>query len=532
MEVYVILLRSIRRRLVTGFTIALVLLLLIAGAAIWGLMSHQEAVSRLQHIVSERPDPNKLMGVVTTIQCPFYEIDVSKVGAIRLLRKQLTDRVAQAEAGVLRFLELSEEQPDLTDLRESSRFRATLMQRRIGAVRRDLGFIKDIVNKIDVFDQGDPKHQADVQNTAYRINGLVSQIAKNLHELPNDTYVASTLSKELAQSKLLMRRVWILVASALLTYAITIYCGFRWISNPLRAIRNGASRIANGDTRYRLGRVLPWDDEFFNLTTDFNRMADRFQDAEKDLAAKVEERSRQLVRSERLASVGCLAAGVAHEINNPLSAITIAAQSIEFRLMDVLDPDHEDTPVVMERLAMIQTESKRCGQITGRLLDFSRNEKQEKISNDLTRVIGEVLAMVRPMSKYQDRKIVFDRVEPLMIEINASQMKQVVLNLVTNGLQATGGGGLVEIRVFEQTDWVVVQIKDNGHGMTDENREQLFEPFYSTKETGEGTGLGLSITNRIVEDHFGTIEPFSDGPGKGSTFSVKLPRRQPAQKAA
>lgn len=527
-----ILLRSIRRRLVTGFTVALVLLLLMAGAAIWGLLGHQEAVGRLQHIVSERPDPNKLMGVVTTIQSPFYEIDVTKVGAIRLLRKQLAERVNLAEKSVLRFLELSEDQPDLSDVRESSRFRANLVQRRIGAVQRDLGFIKTIVNQINVFDQGTLNRTEGIRAIAYQVSERVSQIALNLEQIPTDTYVASTLGEELRQSQLLMRRVWILVAIALVSYGITIYCGFRWISNPLRAIRNGASRIANGDTRYRLNRVTPWDDEFFNLTTDFNRMADRFQDSEDDLAAKVEERSRQLVRSERLASVGCLAAGVAHEINNPLSAISIAAQSIEFRLMDILEPDHEDTPIVMERLTMIQTESKRCGQITGRLLDFSRNEKQEKIPNDLTRVIGEVIAMVRPMSKFQDRKIIFDRVEPLMLEINASQIKQVMLNLVTNGVQATSDGGRVDIRLVEHTDWVVIQIVDDGQGMTDENKEQLFEPFYSTKETGEGTGLGLSITNRIVEEHNGTIEPFSAGPGQGSTFSVKLPRRQPAQKAA
>ena len=210
----------------------------------------------------------------------------------------------------------------------------------------------------------------------------------------------------------------------------------------------------------------------------------------------------------------------------------MAAESIQFRLYDYLDPDHEDTKEIMERLSMIQRESQRCGQITRRLLDFARNERQEKQRDDLTRVIGEVLAMIKPMSKYQDRKLIFERSEPLILEINASQMKQVVLNLVSNALQATESGGVVEIGLEERIDWVVLTVRDNGQGMSAENIDHLFEPFYTTKETGIGTGLGLSITHRIVEDHHGTIDPQSDGPGTGSTFLIRLPRQQPERLAA
>ena len=323
-----------------------------------------------------------------------------------------------------------------------------------------------------------------------------------------------------------------LIAIALGFHAIAIYLAFKWISNPLRAIAQGASRIANGYSDYRLGNISRWNDEFEDLITNFNRMADRFQESEEHLNAKVEERSSQLVRSERLAGVGFLAAGVAHEINNPLSAISMAAESLQYRLTDQLDPDHEDTKEAIDRLAMIQRESKRCGQITRRLLDFSRNERQDKVPNDLTRVIGEVLVIIRPMSKYEDRLIIFERVDPLILEINASQIKQVVLNLVANGLQATSSGGTVKIRLEEQPDWVVIEVSDDGQGMKPENIEHLFEPFFSTKDTGEGTGLGLSITHRIVVEHNGTIDPSSAGEGKGSKFSVRLPRRQPQQKAA
>lgn len=352
--------------------------------------------------------------------------------------------------------------------------------------------------------------------------------------------MVAPLQAEGRQSARLLRQVLILTLASLVTYAITIYFGFRWISNPLRTIARGASRIANGDTDYRLGQVTPWKDEFFDLTENFNRMANRFQESEDDLSAKVEERSRQLVRSERLAGVGFLAAGLAHEINNPLQSITMAAESLQMRLYDHLDPDHADTAEAMERLAMIQRESKRCGGITRKLLDFSRNDcpesrqegQPEKQLGDFTQVISEVIAMVRPINQYQDRSIIFTHTAPLLIEMNQAQMKQVILNLLANGLQATTEGGTVEIRLKDQTDWVVIEIRDDGQGMTEENIQHLFEPFFSTKETGRGTGLGLSITHRIVEDHHGTIDPFSEGPGSGSTFSIRLPRRQPRQRAA
>ena len=210
------------------------------------------------------------------------------------------------------------------------------------------------------------------------------------------------------------------------------------------------------------------------------------------------------------------------------------------RLYDQLDPDHADTKETLGRLAMIQRESKRCGEITRRLLDFARTDSSDDpqgehlmtAPDDLTRIIGEVIAMVRPMSQYKDHEIIFTQAAPLFVEVNSSQIKQVMLNLINNGLQATDSGGRVEVKVRDQTDWVVIDIQDDGHGMTAQNIEHLFEPFYSTKEAGKGTGLGLSITHRIVEDHHGTIDPTSDGPGQGSTFSIRLPRRQPARYAA
>jgi len=537
MEVYVFLFRSIRRRIVTGFSGALALSLIIAGVAVWGLLQHQTAVTRLNTVVHESPDRAKLLTLVYTIPIPLYaRVDLEQDVAILSVRTEYVARVKAAQAELLVFWKRCEEAAREPMIRGVGQGRHPVLQVTMQAVKTDLETLAALTREIDFF-PSTPKfvRESVVQNTGWKANVIVADIGSKLDRLPSfekERFVAASLLTEEKRSRAALSNVWMLIAGALAFYAIAIYLAFQWISNPLRAITRGASRIANGDTDYRLGNISRWDDEFEELTSDFNRMADRFQESEEHLNAKVEERSRQLVRSERLAGVGFLAAGVAHEINNPLSSISMAAESLQYRLVDHLDPDHEDTKEAISRLEMIQRESKRCGQITRRLLDFSRNERQDKVPNDLTRVIGEVLAMIRPMSKYDDRKIMFDRVDPLMLEINASQIKQVVLNLVANGLQATDSGGTVSVRLEEQTDWVVIEVADDGHGMKPENIEHLFEPFFSTKETGEGTGLGLSITHRIVVEHHGTIDPSSAGEGKGSKFIVRLPRRQPLQKAA
>ena len=126
----------------------------------------------------------------------------------------------------------------------------------------------------------------------------------------------------------------------------------------------------------------------------------------------------------------------------------------------------------------------------------------------------------------------FDCDRCVIAEVNSAQMKQVILNLVANALQATQAGGVVRIRLQEQVDNLVLAISDDGCGMDTETLQHIFDPFFTTRETGQGTGLGLSITHRIVEDHGGTVTPMSEGANCGSTFQIRLPRRQSQVHAA
>jgi two-component system NtrC family sensor kinase len=306
--------------------------------------------------------------------------------------------------------------------------------------------------------------------------------------------------------------------------------GFRnRIAQPLEALIAGSREVAAGNYDYRI--ELKRQDEIAELASAFNEMTGNFQKINLDLNQKVQQRTKEVVQSEKMASVGFLAAGVAHEINNPLATIAWSAESLEMRLIDLLQevgvPVHEqaapDVAEMLKYLRRIQDEAFRCKGITAGLLDFSRMGDVKKIATPLAEVIETVIDMVKPLSKYRDRNIHFSATPGIECICNAQEMKQVVLNLITNALGSVEPGGKVEIQLQPAGDHAVLQVKDDGCGMTDEVLQHLFEPFFTRRRDGQGTGLGLSITYQIIAEHGGQIRASSAGPGLGSVFTVQLP---------
>jgi two-component system, NtrC family, sensor kinase len=261
-------------------------------------------------------------------------------------------------------------------------------------------------------------------------------------------------------------------------------------------------------------------------------MTSRFQEIRDDLDCQVRERTKQVVRSEQLASVGFLAAGVAHEINNPLASIAMCSESLEGRLSDLLskigNEKAADRDIVRNYLEMIQKEAFRCKQITEKLLDFSRMGDPERHNTDLRELVAGVIEMIRHVGKYQNKRVVLRDKDPVIAEVCEQELKQVALNLITNALDSVESGGAVDVSVAVRGSNAVLIVEDDGCGMSEEVIQHLFEPFFTRRRGGQGIGLGLSITYRIVEEHNGQIVPHSDGPGKGSKFTVLLPLRQPA----
>jgi signal transduction histidine kinase len=299
---------------------------------------------------------------------------------------------------------------------------------------------------------------------------------------------------------------------------------------PLTSLRTAMERVAARD--YGPGEATAGALELVQMHGTLAEIRNRCAAAEADMARDVEDRSIQRVRSERLAGIGLLATGVAHEINNPLTAIVGAAEGLHWRMSDVatkLPPG--DADVIREYLAMIQSESKRCRLITSKLLDFARGRDGERSLYDVTAIVHEVVDMFRHVKQYQSRTIAINREDPCRAWCNGPEIKQVVLNLVANALQAMPDDGRLDIAIVPKPDHVELVFKDTGSGMTSETLEHLFDPFYSTKGPGQGTGLGLSISHAIVEKHQGTLEAGSAGPGLGSTFRMKLPASESAAQA-
>ena len=517
------LLRTIQRRLTTGFSLALALVLALAIVGTLGLVWHQQTLADLNYVLNEGPDRIGL-------EDSFFAIDsAADDRSVTMKRQSISEFRDDFFAAVRKSAsELADFRLRIEDLKKGTQKNMVgLHIVNMGSRLRGLQIRGHDLSKLNAL----PATMQDTELATFHadVTSEVFELLKSSRGLPayeDRQLFSNSLDKQSKQSRRLLIAVAGIAAGTMASIIIMWYFGFQWVSVPLLAVTRAASRIAEGDPDHRVPSVSRWDDEFSQLRTNVNLMAQRAQDAERDLNRKVRERSQQLIRSERLAGLGVLAAGVAHEINNPLSIIRVAADTLDYRLSECLPEDNPDREQIFERLKMIRNESARCGEITARILDFARGDQTTAQIDDITTIVESVVAMVRPMPTYSDREIVFERTSPLHLMMNSSEIKQVLLNLIFNALQATGEGGRVEIRLIEQCDWVVLEVEDNGSGMSAKTMEQLFEPFYSTKPTGQGTGLGMCITHRIIEDHHGTIEPRSPGDGQGSLFRVRLPLRQ------
>jgi signal transduction histidine kinase len=280
--------------------------------------------------------------------------------------------------------------------------------------------------------------------------------------------------------------------------------------------------VARGSFDYKI--ELNTGDEMQDLAEAFNDMTAKISLTYSDLEQQVQERSRQLVRSERLAGVGFLAAGVSHEINNPLASIAFCSEALENRLGSLLNgSDHPDHRVVVNYLKMIQEEAFRCKSITEKLLDFSRCNDIKRERADLATLIQGVVDMIRHIGKYRGKVILFQPKEAVMAHVDSQEIKQVILNLVVNALDSMEAGGTLRIETRYSHGMAEMIFVDNGCGMSPDVLENIFEPFYTKRRVGKGTGLGLSITHRIVSQHHGEIMATSAGEGQGATFNVRLP---------
>jgi two-component system NtrC family sensor kinase len=299
------------------------------------------------------------------------------------------------------------------------------------------------------------------------------------------------------------------------------------ITRPVRIMVEATERIAGGDLRHRV--AVGSKDEFGHLAASFNRMTENLQTAQDNLAQwsrtlekRVEERTRELrgmqdalIQSEKLASLGKMAAGVAHEINNPLTSILIYTHLL-------LERNPAD-PAARESLTLIADETARCAQIVRGLLEFSRLTPSRTDSASINDIIERTVQLLENQALVHKIAIV-KALDPDLppLELDKNKIQQVFSNLMINAFEAMPEGGTLTVASRPSPDGLGLEVEftDTGVGIPKENLTKLFDPFFSTKSFG--TGLGLAVSYGIIRRRGGTIEVRSDI-GRGSVFTVKLP---------
>jgi two-component system NtrC family sensor kinase len=315
----------------------------------------------------------------------------------------------------------------------------------------------------------------------------------------------------------------IIVLSVLLSLLLT-----RFVNRPIDKLLSATKKAAHGNldqnvairSHDELGELA---DSFNNMISELKRSRDAIEQWTQTLEHRVQERTQelqqvqdQLIRAGKMAAIGELAAGVAHEINNPLTGI-LTFSSLMLKKVDEKNPWKKD-------LENIVKQTTRCRNIVKGLLDFARQRKPDKKEWDIHTLIVQTLTLVEKQAPFQNIQIIkeFSTGIPTLF-VDADQIQQVFMNILLNAADAmAGNGGTLTIQTALRDGRTEISFMDTGCGIAKEHLSKLFDPFFTTKETGKGTGLGLAISYGIIQSHGGDIEVKSEV-GKGSTFRIKLP---------
>ena len=311
---------------------------------------------------------------------------------------------------------------------------------------------------------------------------------------------------------------------------------WRVVDEPIKALKNGTEHLSHGELGYQI-KVLS-KDEVGDLAHSFNRMSRELRAANEEIVTwakaledRVEQKTNELQRAhdhvlhvERMASLGKMAAVVAHEVNNPLSGILTYAKLLR-KWVGTGQAEAEKREEAMQCLELIATESRRCGDLIKNLLTLSRTSPINLQSTDLNAVIDRCLLLVRHQLELTGVELQLDLARDLpLITCDPAQIEQVLLALIMNAIDAMPRGGTLWLadRLVKGGTEVEIIVRDDGTGIAPDILPHIFEPFLTTKESGRGVGLGLAISRGIMERHNGRIEVESEL-GRGTAFTLTLP---------
>ncbi|HEY5947597.1 MAG TPA: ATP-binding protein [Kofleriaceae bacterium] len=354
--------------------------------------------------------------------------------------------------------------------------------------------------------RGEPFTSSAVQEGLAPLRDGERQISSQVSQLAGDVSTSvETKLKQLQDREQQARRITITLGAIAVLLGLLVTAWVVLTLRPLRRLREAARRVAAGEYGSRIEESGPA--EVVELAREFNSMG-----------RAVEERERELVRSERLAAVGKMAAMITHEVRNPLSSIGLNTELLQ----DELEGSSDEAKKL---LRAIHREVDRLTAITEEYLAFARLPKPKIAPEAVNPLVGALAAFVREDLASKNVKLVVDLVEgdPIAL-IDAAQMRQCLINLVRNASEALAGkpSGTVVLRTRRAGDRIRIDVEDDGAGIAADVLPRMFDPFFSTKEGG--SGLGLALTQQIVKDHGGDLAVQSTV-GRGTTFTVSVPAK-------
>lgn len=306
------------------------------------------------------------------------------------------------------------------------------------------------------------------------------------------------------------KSIWLLLGVLLVaSVLISVWASWR-LSRPVYELANVITRYADGDHRVRYEDTR--QDEIGIAGKAFNYLTAGLEKAENE-RDKAEQLARQ---SERLASVGQLAAGIGHEINNPLMNIMSLASLVEDAV--------KGNPELTSDIKLLQKEGQRCAQIVQGILSFARENKPDFKEFNMSQLIEETLNLLQHRIETAEITVVSELEHDLYMTGDPNQLQQVLVNIILNAVQASNSGGVIHVKSYREGRNVAVEILDTGAGIKNEDLNKVFDPFFTTKSEGEGTGLGLSVSYGIVKHHGGTLR-LENNRNSGLRVVILLPSK-------
>ena len=524
-------------RLTHSLSAKLISLLLLVMAGIFGLLGYLNIRLHRQHLEAATLTSAERVSDVIKRSTSFYMLRNDREGLYHtiatmadepgMVRVRIIDREGKISyssdtSEIGHVIDKSAEACDgchsrsepLTRLNRPDRFRIY----RDSKGQRVLGIITPIENQPGCSNDCHA-HPANQQ--------ILGVLDANLSLAKADVQLAQTSRRMLAYTLIA------LIDISLLTWLFV----WRLVGQPLRRLKNGTRELADGNLGYQL--EVGSQDEAGELAESFNRMSLQLRGANEEIVAwartledRVEEKTRELKRAhehvlhvEKMATIGKMAAVVAHEINNPLSGILTYAKLVK-KWIERGDAQGSKKTDAQQSLDLIADESRRCGDLVRNLLTFSRTSPLNIQSSDINTVVDRSVRVVAHQLELNGIEVHTELADGLPVtQCDPAQVEQVLLALIMNAIDAMPRGGNLWLKTEERGGCgeIGIEVRDNGSGIPADLLPRIFEPFLTTKESGKSVGLGLAVSQNIIERHHGRIEVRSEV-GKGTTFTVVLPQ--------